>query len=130
MDRADARAGEHGDYRLRGVGHVDDDTIAFRNTAGSHGAAQPGRRIFQFGKGEAARYLRYSTFILDSDLIAKAIVNMPVDAIMAGVEFAANEPARDRSLAIAQHLVPALGPCQFVRYFCPESVRLISGEGA
>src|SRR5216683_633544 len=62
----------------------------------------------------------------DGGLVLAASLHMPVEAVVADVEFAADEPLGVR-LVPDQHLVPAPEPVKLFSLLGPETVRVIFG---
>ena len=56
-------------------------------------------------------------------LFRRGPLQMPIEAILRDVQFAADEPFRERRLPF-QHLLPWLLPVEFARFACPEFLRL------
>ena len=93
MDRAEARAGEHGDDRLGDHRHVDDDAVALGDAVvGEHGGE--GRHVVeQFAIADRALGAGDRAVVDDRGLVAAAALDMAVEGVVAGVAGRAGEPA-------------------------------------
>src|SRR4029078_10885750 len=91
MDRADARACEDGDRRLRDHRHVDGDAVAFLDAA----RLQDVGKVFDLGVqprvGELLVVLRIVALPEDGGLVT-AFGQMTVNTVVAGGEVAVPEP--------------------------------------
>ena len=91
MDRADARAGEHGVGRLRNHRQVDGDAIALLDIAVAQHVGHAADLIVQLAIGDLLRVLGVVAFPDDGDLVA-ALGEMAVDAVIGRVGGAVLEP--------------------------------------
>src|SRR6185503_16955519 len=91
MDRADARACEDGDRRLRDHRHVDGDAVAFLDAARLQDVGKAADLGVQLLVGELLVVLRIVAFPEDGGLVT-AFGQMTVNTVVAGVECAVLEP--------------------------------------
>ena len=97
MDRADARAGEHGVGRLRDHRHVDGDAVALRDVAVAQDVGHPAHLVVQLLIGDLLVVLGIVAFPDDRDLVG-ALGQMAVDAVVGDVGDAVLVPL-DRDVA-------------------------------
>jgi len=123
MHRADARAGEHGDGEFGDHLHVEADAVALLDAERLERVGGLLHLDLEFGVGEGLALLRVVALPYQRGVIAVAFVDMPIHAVVAGVEFAAAEPL-NFSLAVIPlaHRVPFLAPAQSLGLFRPESL--------
>jgi hypothetical protein len=93
MNRADPRAGEHGDDRFGDHGHVDQHAVAGADPEIHQHGAERGRLVEQFAIGDRPLRRRDRAVVIERGLIAAAIFNMPVERVVAGVATRVGEPA-------------------------------------
>src|SRR5579885_1351055 len=91
MNRANARAGEHGVSRLRNHRHVNGDTVALLDVAIAQDVGEAAYLVVQLLVGDVLRFFWVVAFPDDRGLPAAA-VQMAVDAVIGGVEKAVLEP--------------------------------------
>ena len=93
MDGADARAGEHGDHRLRHHRHIEDDAVALGDAeVAQHGAEQLHLRQ-QAAVGEGLLGVGDGRIVDQRGLVVAAGEHVAVERVVAGVADAAGEPA-------------------------------------
>ena len=126
VDSADPRAGEHGDGQLRDHLHVDANAVAFFD-------AQILQRIggllhldLQLRVGVSAAFVRVVAFPNERGVVALAIVYVAVDAVVAGVELAADEPLNLRLVIVPfAERVPFFKPVQALGVLRPKPFRVV-----
>ena len=64
---------------------------------------------------------------MDSRVVSSSCVNMPVDAVVADVDLAANEPFREADIVGLEDLVIGLEPMDSFGLFSPEGFRIFQG---
>src|SRR5690606_23192881 len=118
-------AGEHGEYGLRDHRHVDDDPVSLDDTEIRNGAGERAdlgveflERIDSFVSGDRA-------VIDDRGLAAPPSGNMPVDAIVAGIAFGADEPAAIDPRMGIEDPFRRLEPVDRRGLFLPEGFRIV-----
>ncbi len=123
MDRADARAGQHREHRLRDHRHVDQHAIALPGSE----RLQAGRHPIHFGMQfrEAVDALdtglgRYA----DQRVLRRSRREVPVHGVVAQVRAAAGEPARERCPARIADAVERVLPVDQRRLLGPERVAI------
>ena len=121
MNRADARAGEHGEHRLRHHRHVDDDAVAlFHAEIAQHGAEQlhlgqhpaVGEGLHGVGDGEIVDQRR---------LVVAAGEHVTIERVVAGVAGRAGEPAAVNAGVLVEDLLRLLEPVDVRRRFAPRT---------
>ena len=93
MDRADPRAGQHRDHRLRHHRHIQDDPIALADALGDDHACRARDLVLQLGEGEGQPRVRHRAFVDQRQILAAPRRDMAVYRIMACVHQAARKPA-------------------------------------
>ena len=124
VDRADPRAGQHGEQRLRHHRHVKNDAVALADAEIlQHG----GERLHlgeQFRIGERALGMGDGRIVDQRRLAAAATQHVAVERVVAGVADGAGEPAAvDAALGI-EHGLRRLDPVDVSRGFAPEALRI------
>ena len=120
VDRADARAGEHGHQRFGDHGHVDNHTVAVAHAMADHHPGEAGDHALQLGVGDRALAAGDGAVVDDRRLAATAGSNVPVDRVVAGVEPTTLEPAIEGGVRVVEHAVPGAVPMQGGRRIRPE----------
>ncbi len=126
MDRADPRAGEHGDRCLRDHRHVDGDPLAAGATQRLQRIGHAADFLMQLAVGELALLLRIVAFPDDRDHIA-VLVEMPVEAVGRYVERTVGKPfdAEVRFIVRAfGKLAPRPDPVDPRAFLAPEGLGL------
>ena len=95
MHRADARAGEHGDRRLRNHRHVNEDAVAFLAAIALQHIGKQADFAVKLLVGEDAPFAGFA-FPDDGGLVAARTGEMPIEAVFADVELAADKPLGER----------------------------------
>ena len=125
MRRADPGTGQERDHQLGHQRHVDRDDVPFLD-------AQPLEHVGEF------RHLALQVLIAqdpaiaglafpdDGGLVLGRAHAVAVDAVIRGVELAADKPLRERGLPV-EHLVPRLVPGQDLGVLAPEPLGIILG---
>ena len=93
MDRADARAGEHGEQRLGDHRHVDDDAVALADAEIDERRGERRDLVLQLAIGDAPLRMGDRAVVIDRRLIAAAGGDMAVDGVEAGVQRRVGKPA-------------------------------------
>ncbi len=109
MHRADAGAGEHGNRRLGDHRHVDEDAVARLDSLRFQRVGKTAGLGEEVGIGEVAGVARLPDPV-DRDLVALSGSDVPVEAILRGVDPAADEPFRERSPGPVEDLIPGFLP--------------------
>ena len=123
VHRADARARQHGDGRLRNHRHVDEHAVAGLDALCLEHIGELAHFHVKLRIGQAARVAGLA-FPEDRHLVLAAVREVAVHAVLAHVYFGADEPFRERRLPV-EHLGPLLLPVQFARLARPEGVRRV-----
>ena len=121
MDRPDAHAGEHREYRLGDHRHVDQHAVA-----AAHAPRLQHRRaavdlLVELRVGAGPRLPRLGRDV-DQRRLAAASGQVTVDGVVAEVRPAAREPARERRPRIVENLGERLVPVDELRFLAPEAV--------
>ena len=120
VHRADPRAGEDREHRLRRVRHVDDDAIALAYAEGHHHRSGPLHFGVQLAIGVAL-------FLVDlggnphQRLLVAAFGQVAVHCVVAEVGFAADEPFCEWRLRVFENLGKRLVPVDPLGFVPPES---------
>ena len=114
VDGADPGAGEHRDRQLGGHRHVDRDAVALRDAERLEHVGELVHLPVEVpvGVGLPVAGLAYPD---ERGLVAARPLDVPVDAVVRGVELPADEPLRVGRVPL-EHLVPLHEP---VELFCP-----------
>src|SRR5690606_1922669 len=92
MDRADPRAGEEGEGRLRDHRHIDGDAIALLGASALQYICEAADFLMQLAIGEAARFFLGRVGFPDDGVLVAARLQMTVKAVDGYVEHAVSEP--------------------------------------
>ena len=124
MDRADARAGEHGDDRLRHHRHIEDDAVAL----GHADVAQHGGEHLRLGQqaviGDGALFAGERGIVDDRRLLAAPGIDMAVDGVEAGVADAVGKPAAVDAGLWIEDGAGRLDPVDLGRRLAPKALRV------
>ena len=129
MDHAQAGAGQHGDRQLRNHGHVDGYAIS-RLQSGE--ITQQGRHLIHpavellIGDGHREDFFRLA-YENKCGFIG-VLGQVPVHAVVAGIEFAAGIPLPERSVTGIERGVPVLVPVQQVSIFTVAFGKILFAE--
>ena len=122
MNSADTRAGQHGDCQLRYERQVERDPITFLDAERLQHVGERADVTEEIPVRECAAISGLS-FPHEGGLIATGSARVPVDAVGARVQFAANEPLRVWRFP-AEHFVPGTHPLEFLGEPGPEPLRI------
>ena len=129
VDRADARARQHGHHRLRHHRHVDDDPVALRDPLAPERAGDARDRVTQLVVGEDLDGAGDGTVVDERALLAAPALDVEVERVVAGVEDAAREPADERFPRVVEDAIAALLPVNVLRRPRPETLRVFHRAG-
>ena len=118
---AEPRTRQHGDHRLRDHRHVDRDAIAGLHAELDEGVRRLADHVLEVGVGDGAGVVGRLALPAQRDLVAVAVLDVPVDAVVGHVQPAADEPLRERGVGPVEHLVPLLRPGQPFGRLGPEA---------
>jgi hypothetical protein len=121
VNRADARAGEHGHDRFDDERHIDRDAVAFRDTERFQRVRELRHLGVQLAIRDAADLARLS-LPQQRDLVA-ARGEVAVEAVVRRVERPADEPFRVRRIPL-QHALPLRLPVELSGPFGPIGFRV------
>ena len=124
MDRADARAGEHGDGGFGDHRHIDRDAVAFFGTLCFQHIGKAADVGVEFAVGDFFGIVRVVTFPDDGHLIG-AVFQMPVEAIGRYIERAVLVPFDGKIFGIKArvfHFGEGRDPVDALGFFTPECV--------
>ena len=93
VDRADARAGQHGDHRLGHHRHVDDDAVALGDAELAQHAREGRHLDQQLAVADLALHAGDRRIVDDRGPVGVAALDVAVDRVPAGVADAVGEPA-------------------------------------
>ena len=129
MDRADARAGLHCHHGFDRHRHVNQYAVAFFDTATAQGICHRANALVQI----AVAYFGQRTVIgfeNDRDLV-RLRLQMAVEAVVGGVEFAVGKPFEKGRVRFIEYLHEGLLPQHvFAREACPEAGEILCRLGA
>ncbi len=123
MDGSDARAGQHGVYRLGDHRHIDGNAIALAYPVVAKHVGQSTDFALQFAVGELGSLAGRVRLPNQGDLVA-AVCHVPVHAIVAGIEAAVQKPGHLAVFEVAvAYLAEGMEPSQvFLGTLPPERV--------
>ena len=123
VDGAEPCAGKHGEHGFRHHRHVDDDPVAFPDAViAKHG----GNRLHLVQHLLIAVYPLFAVHraVVDQRrLVASALLDMPVQAVVAGIGLATGEPASIDALVLVEDGIDRREPMKFLRLPPPEFLR-------
>ena len=93
MDRPQPGAGQHGEDGFRDHRHIDDHPVALAYAQAGQHRRDPADFRVQFGIGETPDRIGHRAVIGERDLVPPPGANMPVDAVVSGVERTTRKPA-------------------------------------
>src|SRR5699024_7548010 len=121
----DARAGQHGDDGFRDHRHVDDDPVAAIDALVLQHTGKAGDGVAQLDEGVDALTAGDRTVVDQRRRVAAAVIDMAVDAVVAGIEHAIRVPAGERRLTVVQDLLRLLYPANIAGRLGPERARIL-----
>ncbi len=128
MDRADAGAGEHGVGQLGDHRHVDADPVAPAHAVVAEDVGDPADLVFELAVGDV---LVLSRLVLDPDdgVLIAPLLEVAVDAVVAGVEAAAEVPPEIHVVVIVVvDRVPGVEPGDALGLPGPEGLGIVEGQ--
>ena len=125
VDRADARAREHRDHRLGDHRHVDDDAVASLDSLGRERAREARDGVAQLAVGEGCGGVGDGRVVDERELVGAAVLDVPVERVVARVQPAAGEPAEERCARVVERARRRLHPVDRGRSFRPEAFRIL-----
>ena len=125
VDRADPRAGQQCNRQFRRHAHVDGDPVALPDAQRLERICESLHFDVQLGVGHATNLARLP-LPDDCGLAGAGSQSMPVDAVVAQVELAADKPFCRWQVPF-EHLVPRLEPMQIFRDSSPEGLGIFDG---
>ena len=111
VGRADAGAGLHRDDALDRHRQVDDDAVTLLDAHPAQRIAKLADATQQILVGDLGDFAAVG-FEDDRDLVAQAVVDLAVDAVVGDVQLAVREPLEERRIALVQHGVERRLPVQ------------------
>src|SRR5947209_8738589 len=102
MRGAEPRTGEHGDRQLRDHAHVDRDGRSLADAQPLERVREPDDVALEVGERDRPPLIRRLTLPVVGDLVAQSSLDMPVDAVEADVELAAEVPLCVRRLPLEE----------------------------
>ena len=111
VGRADAGAGLHRDHALDRHRHVDHDAVALDQAARLERIGQPAGALEQLAVGHPGDA---AVVGLEDErhLVAEAGLDVPVEAVVRGVQGAVVEPVEERRLARVEHVLERRAPAE------------------
>src|SRR5437763_273422 len=104
--------------------HVDDHPVAPSDTLAEQHAGEPGDRIAQLAIRERLDRARDGAVVNQGGLVGAAVLDVPVERVLAGVDGGARKPTIERGARAIEHPIPALGPVDGLARFGPEPLRV------
>ena len=120
MNRADARARQHGDCRLGCCRQINDDAIAFSNLVSLKDIGEAADFAMQLLVSKSA-FLARLAFPNNSRFISSWTGKMTVQAVFREIQLTANKPFCKGCFPI-EHFLPRLMPNEFPGFTRPKSV--------
>ena len=108
VGRPDPCAGQHRDRQLRDHRHVDRDPVAGPDAQLLQRVGRLADLAEEVAEGQRPGVARLADPVV-GDLVAEAVLDVPVDAVVGDVQLAAGEPLRERQLPF-ERLVEGLRP--------------------
>ncbi len=124
MDRAQTRAGEHGDGGLRHHRHVDEDAVAVSDAVALQHAREGRDLVEQLGIGEFLDAAEHGAVIDERGALAVPRFHMAVERVPAAVGLCADEPAGKPVLDF-EGFRRGPEPVDFLRRLRPEAFRVL-----
>nr|GBO98261.1 hypothetical protein RVX_3300 [Nitratidesulfovibrio sp. HK-II] len=118
MHRPDARAGQHGHGQLGNHGHVQRNAVALLHAKVAQHGRKPAHLVVEHLVGQHAHVVFRLALPDDGGLVAAAVDQMAVQAVVRHVQLRAREPFDARGVHVrVHHLVPRGEPVQ--QLLCP-----------
>ena len=117
---ADARAGEHRDHRLGHHRHVEDDGVALADAECDQGAGETRDAVAQAPVGIGRGGTGHRAVVDQRRDVGAAPLDVPIEAVEAGVQHAAREPAVERRLRSVEDPLRRADPVDAVGGSPPE----------
>ena len=125
MDGAEPRSCKHGNDGLGNHGHIDDHAITFRDAEQCESTGARRNASPEFAECEGLDRLCYRTVINQRYPVAVAVCDVPVDGVIARIDFRAGEPSVERFIRVVDDLLPLLVPMDFFSCFGPKTYWII-----
>src|SRR5262249_24284581 len=126
VNRAEPCDREHGDHGLRDHRHVDDDSVALGEAERGEGARTLRDLFPELAEGEGLNRPRDRAIVDQGHLVRAAVLDVPIDGVVAGVDLAAHKPPVERLARVVEDLVPLLAPADLVRGLGPKPLGVIN----
>ena len=110
VDRAQPRARQHRDHRFGHHRHVDDDAIALADAQTPQRAGEACRLVEQFAVGVDALGPGHRGVVDQRGLLGAAALDVTVQRVGAGVQFAVGEPPVERRIGVVEDLLGLADP--------------------
>ena len=124
---AEARAGEHRDHGLGDHRHVDRDPVTGLDAELDQRVGGLAHLVLELGVGDVAGVVLGLADPVEGDLVAGAVLDVPVDAVVGGVDLAADEPLGERRVVPVEDLVPLGLPVETLGLLLPEGQPVLLG---
>ncbi len=124
MHGPDARAGEHGDDRLRNHRHIDQHRVARRDAEVLEHGAKRRRLVEQLAIGDGALGRGDRAVVIERGLVAATGLDMPVERVEAGVAARVGEPAAVDAALGVENALRRPYPRDLARGLGPEGLRI------
>ena len=108
MDCADPRACEHCNCRLRNGGQINNHAIAFFDFVALQYVGEAANFVMKLLIGKRAFFAGF-TLPQNRGLVPAMAGQMPIQAVLANIQFSADEPFRERRLPI-ENFLPVRSP--------------------
>ena len=124
MDGADARAGQHGEHRLRDHRHVDDDAVALGDAEVAQHRAEQLHLGEHAAVGEGLDGVGDRRIVDQRHLVVAPVGDVAVEAVVAGVAGGALVPAAVDAGLRVEHFFRRLEPVDVLGGLRPEALRV------
>src|SRR5262245_41970160 len=124
VDRPESRNGKHGDDGLRDHRHIDDNAIASPNTQRSKSAGTLGDTGLELLECEGLDGVRDRAVVNQRDLVAATTHDVPIDGVIAGIDFTPHKPSVERLVRIVEDFLPPLVPMNVLGGLGPKRYRV------
>ena len=119
-------AGQHGHHGLGDHRHVDGDPVAGDHAQLHQGVGRPAHHRLQVGVGDGAGVALGLTHPVEGHLVPPTGLDVPVDAVVRGVEAAADEPLAIGEIPL-EHRLPVVVPGEAFGLLRPPGGRIGGG---
>ncbi|EZP38063.1 hypothetical protein BW36_01361 [Micrococcus luteus] len=129
VHRAEPRARQHRDVGLRDHRQIHEDAVSLADAARGQGAGQTGHRVRELGVRVAGDLAGHRGVVDQRDGVPAARLDVPVQAVVGGVQLAVREPAVQGRGGVVEGARGRDGPVDGARRVEPEPLGVAEGAG-